>query len=101
TTWRSFAKRACEASANRLVRRSSPDSVRGRGTLPKEIHIRRRLCGLRAGGHLVAGHIDGVGRVQARRERGPALDVEISVTLIHAPGESAATLRPSRAVAGD
>jgi riboflavin synthase len=40
------------------------------------VNLERPLrLGDRLGGHLVAGHVDGVGRIAARRERGEALDV--------------------------
>ncbi|MSP61739.1 MAG: riboflavin synthase [Myxococcales bacterium] len=42
------------------------------------VNLERPLrMGDRLGGHLVAGHVDGVGRVSARTDRGEALDVTI------------------------
>jgi len=43
------------------------------------VNLERPLrLGDRLGGHLVAGHVDAVGRVAARRARGEALDVTVS-----------------------
>lgn len=56
------------------------------------VHLERPLrLGDELGGHLVSGHVDGVGTVVARRENGGALDLEIS-----APS----TVAPSLAVKG-
>ncbi len=56
------------------------------------VHLERPLrLGDELGGHLVSGHVDGVGTVVARRENGAALDLEIS-----APS----TVAPSLAVKG-
>jgi riboflavin synthase len=44
------------------------------------VHLERPLrLGDELGGHLVAGHVDAVGLIVARRETGAALDLEISV----------------------
>jgi riboflavin synthase len=52
------------------------------------VHLERPLkLGDALGGHLVSGHVDGVGQVVARREQGGALELEIA-----APAELAATL---------
>jgi riboflavin synthase len=43
------------------------------------VHLERPLnMGDALGGHLVSGHVDGVGHVVARQERGGALDLEIA-----------------------
>ena len=43
------------------------------------MHLERPLrMGDPLGGHLVAGHVDGVGTVVALRERGDALELEIA-----------------------
>jgi len=43
------------------------------------VHLERPLrLGDELGGHLVSGHVDGVGTVVARRENGAALELEIS-----------------------
>lgn len=42
------------------------------------VHLERPLrIGDPLGGHLVAGHVDGVGRIKARRDRGDALELRI------------------------
>jgi riboflavin synthase len=52
------------------------------------VHLERALkLGDALGGHLVSGHVDGVGRVVARREVGEALELKIS-----APPEVVPTL---------
>ena len=52
------------------------------------VHLERALkLGDALGGHLVSGHVDGVGRVVARLPQGGALELEIA-----APAELAATL---------
>jgi riboflavin synthase len=52
------------------------------------VHLERALkLGDALGGHLVSGHVDGVGRVVARREIGEALELRIA-----APPEVAPTL---------
>jgi riboflavin synthase len=44
------------------------------------VHLERPLrLGDELGGHLVTGHVDATGLIVARRENGPALDLEISV----------------------
>jgi riboflavin synthase len=46
------------------------------------VHLERPLrMGDPLGGHLVAGHVDGVGTVVARREQGGALELEIAAPL--------------------
>jgi riboflavin synthase len=43
-----------------------------------KVNLERAMTlGDRLGGHLVSGHIDGVGAIQSRTERGPALDVTV------------------------
>jgi riboflavin synthase len=44
------------------------------------VHLERPLrLGDPLGGHLVSGHVDGLGRIEARRKRGDALELRISV----------------------
>jgi riboflavin synthase len=44
------------------------------------VHLERPLAvGDALGGHMVAGHVDGVGTIVASRSRGDALDLEVSV----------------------
>jgi len=44
----------------------------------RKIHLERALrLGDRLGGHLVSGHVDGLGRIQSRRAQGSALDLTI------------------------
>jgi riboflavin synthase len=50
------------------------------------VHLERPLrMGDELGGHLVTGHVDGVGTVVARREQGGALELEISAPAAVAP----------------
>jgi len=61
------------------------------------VHLERPLrLGDELGGHLVAGHVDAVGLVVARRENGPALDLEISV-----PGNVGRAIAPKGSIAVD
>src|SRR5262249_2861831 len=61
------------------------------------VHLERPLrMGDALGGHLVAGHVDGVGAIVARRPAGDALELDIS-----APAEIAATLVPKGSVTVD
>jgi riboflavin synthase len=61
------------------------------------VHLERPLrLGDELGGHLVSGHVDGVGTVVARRENGGALDLEIS-----APSTVAASLAVKGSIAVD
>jgi len=61
------------------------DETMGRTTLSARrvgdpVHLERALSlGDRLGGHLVTGHVDGVGRVAAHRPRGDALEVTYEV----------------------
>jgi riboflavin synthase len=58
------------------------------------VHLERPLrVGDPLGGHLVSGHVDGVGQVVARREVGESLELEIS-----APEAVAGTLVPKGSV---
>jgi len=58
------------------------------------VHLERPLrLGDALGGHLVTGHVDGVGEVVGRRELGTALELDIA-----APAEVAATLVPKGSV---
>jgi len=51
-----------------------------------QVHLERALkLGDALGGHLVSGHVDGVGRVVARREREGALDLDIAAPAAIAP----------------
>jgi riboflavin synthase len=50
------------------------------------VHLERPLrMGDELGGHLVSGHVDGIGTVVGRRENGPALELEISAPPAVAP----------------
>jgi riboflavin synthase len=61
------------------------------------VHLERPLrLGDPLGGHLVAGHVDGVGRVKAARRAGEALDLTIA-----APADLAPFLAPKGSVALD
>ncbi len=61
------------------------------------VHLERPLrLGDALGGHLVAGHVDGVGTVVARRPVGEALEIEMT-----APPAVSATLVPKGSVAVD
>jgi riboflavin synthase len=61
------------------------------------VHLERPLrLGDPLGGHLVAGHVDAVGLVVARRENGSALELEISV-----PSNVARAIAPKGSIAVD
>ncbi len=61
------------------------------------VHLERALAlGDRLGGHLVTGHVDGIGRLTGRTERGDGLDL-----VIQAPPEVTPTLVPKGSVAVD
>jgi riboflavin synthase len=61
------------------------------------VHLERPLrLGDPLGGHLVAGHVDAVGLIVARRENGSALDLEISV-----PESVARAIAPKGSIAVD
>lgn len=61
------------------------------------LHLERPLrLGDPLGGHLVAGHVDAIGTIVARRENGAALDLEISV-----PALLAGALAPKGSIAVD
>lgn len=61
------------------------------------VHLERPLrVGDPLGGHLVAGHVDGVGTVSARRERGGAVELDVS-----APPSVARYLAPKGSVTVD
>jgi riboflavin synthase len=63
----------------------------------QRVHLERPLrLGDALGGHLVAGHVDGVGRVVARREVGTSLELEVK-----APPPVAGTLVPKGSVTVD
>jgi riboflavin synthase len=60
-----------DAAAETLARTTLGEKAPG-----DAVHLELALrLGDRLGGHLVTGHVDGVGRVAARREIGPALEV--------------------------
>lgn len=62
-----------------------------------EVHLERPLrMGDPLGGHLVAGHVDGIGTVVGVRERGDALELDIS-----APPEVARFVTPKGSIAVD
>ncbi|HSA22673.1 MAG TPA: riboflavin synthase, partial [Myxococcota bacterium] len=51
----------------------------GRLQAGARVHLERALAlGARLGGHLVLGHVDGLGEVLARRARGDSLELELS-----------------------
>jgi riboflavin synthase len=61
------------------------------------IHLERPLrLGAELGGHLVTGHVDATGLVVARRENGPALELEISV-----PANVGRAIAPKGSIAVD
>jgi len=61
------------------------------------VHLERPLrIGDPLGGHLVAGHVDGIGTVTSRRERGGALELDIA-----APAAVARFLAPKGSIAVD
>jgi riboflavin synthase len=61
------------------------------------VHLERPLrMGDALGGHLVSGHVDGVGTILERRERGAALELDVA-----APPEVASTLVPKGSIAVD
>jgi riboflavin synthase len=61
------------------------------------VHLERPLrVGDPLGGHLVAGHVDGVGRIETRRKHGDALGLRIA-----APAELAPFLAPKGSVTVD
>src|ERR1700690_420190 len=61
------------------------------------VHLERPLrLGDPLGGHLVAGHVDAMGTIVARRENGRALDLEISV-----PAPVSRALGPKGSIAVD
>lgn len=61
------------------------------------VHLERPLrLGDALGGHLVAGHVDGVGTIAARRPIGEALELELT-----SPPAVAATLVPKGSIAVD
>jgi riboflavin synthase len=62
-----------------------------------EVHLERALAfGGRLGGHLVTGHVDGVGEVVSKTPKGPNLDLEFL-----APAEVVPFLIPKGSVAVD
>ena len=65
----------CDASAETLARTTLGDARVG-----QPVHLERALrAGDRLGGHLVSGHVDGVGRLVATTPLGEALKVELEV----------------------
>lgn len=61
------------------------------------VHLERPLrLGAELGGHLVTGHVDATGLVVARRENGPALELEISV-----PANVGRAIAPKGSIAVD
>jgi riboflavin synthase len=61
------------------------------------VHLERPLrLGDPLGGHLVAGHVDAIGNIVARRENGAALELEIA-----APAQVARALGPKGSIAVD
>jgi riboflavin synthase len=69
----------------------------GEGRAGDAVHLELPLrMGDPLGGHLVAGHVDGVGRVRKAVRRGEALELEVA-----APADIAAVLAPKGSVAVD
>jgi len=87
-----------ERAAGRFAADLGPETL-ARTTLGSlarggRVHLERPLrLGDALGGHLVSGHVDGVGAIIARREVGDALELEIS-----APEAVARTLVPKGSV---
>lgn len=76
-----------DVSGRRLAFDVGPETVRattlGKLRRRQRVHLERALSlGGRLGGHLVTGHVDGVGRVLERRPRGESLEL-----VIEAPAE--------------
>jgi riboflavin synthase len=72
-----------EWSPGRVVAVAGPETLSrttlGRLRVGDAVNLERPLrLGDRLGGHLVAGHVDGVGRIAARLSRGQAVDSTIS-----------------------
>ncbi len=71
----------CDATAETLAKTTLGALVRG-----AQVHLERAMRAEdRLGGHLVSGHVDGVGRVAAKRALGDALCVELEVPPVLAP----------------
>jgi riboflavin synthase len=65
----------CDMSAETLER-----TTLGGLPLGASVHLERATpLGGRMGGHMVLGHVDGIGRISAREPRGEAIRVEITV----------------------
>lgn len=65
----------CDASAETLARTTLGAIERG-----AEVHLERAMrAGDRMGGHVVSGHVDGVGRVAGKSALGDALRMELEV----------------------
>ena len=65
----------CDASAETLAKTTLGSIARGAG-----VHLERAMrAGDRFGGHVVSGHVDGVGSVVAKTPLGDALKVEFEV----------------------
>lgn len=72
-------------------------STLGELPLGARVHLERAMpAGGRLGGHIVAGHVDGVGRVAERSPRGDALRLAVRV-----PGDLAPFLAPKGSIAID
>ncbi|MEM6962896.1 MAG: riboflavin synthase [Myxococcota bacterium] len=71
----------CDASAETLDRTTLRYATAG-----SEVHLERALqIGARVGGHLVSGHVDGVGSIYAVQPLGDALQVTVEVPSELAP----------------
>jgi riboflavin synthase len=82
----------CDMSSETLDR-----TTLGELPLGAKVHLERSTqLGGRMGGHVVLGHVDGVGRVTARDPRGDALRFEVTV-----PAELGRFLAPKGSVAID
>ncbi len=82
----------CDMSSETLDR-----TTLGELPLGARVHLERSTpLGGRMGGHMVLGHVDGVGRVTAREARGDALFFEVTV-----PGELSPFVAPKGSIAVD
>jgi len=82
----------CDMSSETLERTTLGDL-----SLGQRVHLERSTqLGGRMGGHVVLGHVDGVGRVTAREPRGDAIRFEVTV-----PSELGRFLAPKGSIAVD
>src|SRR5690606_3153419 len=79
-----------KVEADRFLAQAAPETLRrttlGGLKVGDAVHLERALeLGARLGGHLVLGHVDGVGRVLTARQDGGAWLMEISLPTELAP----------------